>query len=53
MARLSYLAVVGFKETYHIAMPYPLGGAVRLSDDIIVEPGQFFRTAEAVVEGAI
>ncbi len=34
-------------------MPYPLGGAVRLSDDIIVEPGQFFRSAVAVVEGAI
>jgi hypothetical protein len=44
---------VGLKGADYIAMPYPLGGAVRLSDNIIVEPGQFFRLALAVIEGVI
>jgi len=39
------LTVIRFEGADYIAMPYPLGGAVRLSDDIIVEPGQFFRLA--------
>ncbi|MBA7583279.1 hypothetical protein ES708_25220 [subsurface metagenome] len=44
---------VGLKGADYIAMPYPLGGAVWLSDDLIVKPGQFFRFAVAVVEGVI
>jgi hypothetical protein len=44
---------VRLKGADYIAMPYPLSSAVRLSDDIIVEPGQFFRFAVAVVEGVI
>ncbi|MBA7546088.1 hypothetical protein ES705_38471 [subsurface metagenome] len=44
---------MGLKGADYIAMPYPLSSAVRLSDDIIVEPGQFSRFAGAIIEGVV
>jgi len=43
----------GVEGAYHKAMPYPLGGAVRLYDKVIVELNLLLRSAEAVIEGAI
>ena len=42
-----------FLRAYHIAMPNPLSSVVRVFDDIIVEPDEFGRLAEAVIEGAV
>ncbi|GAH91523.1 unnamed protein product [marine sediment metagenome] len=44
--------VMGFKNAYHIAMPYPLGGAIRLCDKVIVKLDALGRVTSAVIEGA-
>ena len=45
--------MVRFKRAYRIAVPYPLGGAVRLSNNVVVKLEANLRGPQAFIEGAV